>query len=63
MGPGPNEYTLESDPKRVQIADPNEYGSGRSSVNGKPICDRNDKDPFGSVVVYPGPYFYIFPFT
>ena len=48
MGTNPNEYTLERDPELVQIADLDEYGSNRSSVNGKPICARNGTDPFGS---------------
>ena len=33
MGTDRDEYTLESDPRCVQIADPKGYGSGRSSVN------------------------------
>ena len=46
-----NDYTLESDPKQVQIADPNVYGSGRSVVNEKLICTRFGTDPVGSVLV------------
>ena len=37
MGVNPNQYTLESDPRGVQVADLKEYGS---SVNRKPICAR-----------------------
>ena len=33
MGTDRDEYTLESGPRCVQIADPKGYGSSRSSVN------------------------------
>ena len=51
MGTDSNEYTLESDPKWVEIADSNGYGSSRSSVDSKPVCARIGTGPFESVLV------------
>ena len=39
----------------VQLADLKEYGSSRSSANGKPICAQMSTDPCGSVLVQTGP--------
>ena len=45
MDTDPSEYTLENDPKRVQVADPTEYEPRRFSVTGEPIYARIGEDP------------------
>ena len=47
-GLDPNGSTYESGPKRVRIADPNEYGSRLSRVHARPIRTSLGTDPFGS---------------
>ncbi len=49
--PDPNEYTLKSDPKWVQISRPKWVHIHRSSVSARPICASFGADPLGFVLV------------